>query len=81
MGVGFVRLPGERLVRVLTAAGAVVPTRREAEARQREAEARQREAEARAEALAAELERLRAAMEGADREVDDAEGGPDASGP
>ena len=102
LGVGFVRLPGERLVRVLTAAGEVVPTRREAEARQREAEARQREAEAgqreaeagqreaearqreaeaRAEALAAELERLRAAMEGADREVDDAEGGPDASGP
>ena len=67
LGVGFVRLPGERLVRVLTAAGEVVPTRREAEAR--------------AEALAAELERLRAAMEGADREVDDAEGGPDASGP
>jgi Uma2 family endonuclease len=102
LGVGFVRLPGERLVRVLTPSREVVPTRREAEARQREAEARQREAEARqheaevrqreaegrqreaearAEALAAELERLRAAMEGADRKDDDADGGPDGSGP
>ena len=81
LGVGFIRLPGERLVRVLTAAGEVVPTRREAEARQREAEAGQREAEARAEALAAELERLRAAMEGADHKDSDADGGPGASGP
>jgi Uma2 family endonuclease len=39
-GVGFVRLPGERLVRVTDKDGMIAPTGREREALQREAEAR-----------------------------------------
>jgi Uma2 family endonuclease len=55
LGVGFVRREGERLVRVLTLDGEVVPTAQEEAALRREAEER-------ADALAAEVERLRRAM-------------------
>jgi putative restriction endonuclease len=81
LGVGFVRLPGERLVRVVTPNGEIVPTRREAEARRQEAEARRQEAEARAEALAAELERLRRSLAERDDSTGGSEVGPDRSDP
>jgi hypothetical protein len=95
LGIGFVRLPGERLVRVLTPDGEVIPTRREetaqrqqeaawrqeAEAQRQEAEARRQEAETRAEALAAELERLRRALAERDGPTGGSEVDPDASGP
>jgi hypothetical protein len=77
LGIGFEWDRDERLVRVVTAMGEIVPTAQEETARRHEAEARafeegsQRaeaqaralEAEARAEALAAEVERLRHALE------------------
>jgi hypothetical protein len=87
LGIGFVRLPGERLVRVLTRDGEVVPTRREETAyrqqeaaRRQEAEARRQEAEERAEAMAAELERLRRALAERDGPTGGSEGERDDSG-
>jgi hypothetical protein len=69
LGVGFAWQDDGRLVRVLAADGAPVPTDQEARALQQEAEVRARqearrraEAEERAAALAAEVERLRRAL-------------------